>query len=69
MTRGLFEVQVPFFRPVWRRVVVTALCLGWAVFELSSGAAVWAALFGAAGVYLLWQFFIARWPQDGGGEE
>jgi len=56
---SLFEVRTPFFRPMWRRVVATALCLGWALVELLSGALFWAALFGAAGVVLFFQFFIA----------
>lgn len=53
-----FEVRSPFFRPLWRRVLATAICLGWALFELSNGAMLWAILFGAAGAALAWQFFV-----------
>lgn len=63
---SLFEVRTPFFRPLWRRVVATAICLGWALFELASGSAFWAVLFGGAGAVLFFQFFIAfdKGPQQ-----
>ncbi|MBT8418473.1 MAG: hypothetical protein KJO42_13625 [Silicimonas sp.] len=62
--QNLFEVRHPFFRPLWRRVLVTSLCLGWALVELANGAGVWAALFGVCGVYLFVQFFIRFDPAD-----
>jgi hypothetical protein len=65
----LIDVQHPFFRPLWRRVAVVAVCLGWAAVELSGGAVFWAILFGAVGVYCAHQFFVAFDPPDdqGGG--
>ena len=41
----------PFFAPLWRRVVIVALCLGWALFEVATGSPGWALMFGAAGAY------------------
>lgn len=55
---NLFEVRHPIFRPLWRRVLVTGLCLGWAAFELANGAILWAIFFGACGIHLFVQFFI-----------
>ena len=52
-----FDVRSPFFVPVWRRVVVVALVLGWALLELSRGSPGWAAFFAAAGLWCGWQFF------------
>ncbi len=52
------DVRTPFFRPLWRRVVAVALCLGWALYEISTGAVFWSILFGAAGLHLAWQFFV-----------
>ena len=52
------DVRTPFFRPLWRRVATTALCLGWAAFELATGSVFWAMLFGAVGLHLFWQFFV-----------
>ncbi|MEM9707260.1 MAG: hypothetical protein AAF871_00590 [Pseudomonadota bacterium] len=56
--KGL-EVRTPFFRTIWRRLLVTGLTLGWTAFEAAMGNLVWAAVFGAAGAYLVWAFFIA----------
>lgn len=58
------DVQHPFFRPIWRRVAVVAICLGWAVFEFVSGAPFWGMLFGAIGLYCAHQFFLAFDPPD-----
>ena len=62
--KSLFEVRHPCFRPLWRRVVVTAMCLAWALFELSNEAYAWAAIFGACGVHLFLQFFVKFDPAD-----
>lgn len=54
---GPFDLQLPFFLPLWRRVLTAGLPLLWAGFELATGAVFWAILFGAAGAYAAWQFF------------
>jgi hypothetical protein len=54
-----FDVRSEFFRPLWRRIVATAICLGWAVVEYLNGATGWALLFAVAGLALGWQFFLA----------
>lgn len=59
-----FEVRHPFFRPFWRRFVLTAAILLWALYELMNEQMIWAALFGAAGLYLLIQFFFKFDPAD-----
>ena len=59
---SFLDVQLPFFRPLWRRVITTAVCLAWAAVELLSGALMWAIIFGAAGFYLAWQFFVVFSP-------
>ena len=61
---SLLDVQTPFFRPLWRRVVVTVVCLAWTAIEISNGAVFWAILFGAAGLYLAWQFFVVFNPPE-----
>lgn len=60
----LLDVQLAFFRPLWRRVAVVAACLGWAVFEYMTDHPYWAAFFGALGVYCAHQFFVAFAPRD-----
>lgn len=63
--KGL-EIQVDFFRPLWRRVVLVVAVLGWALFEFIAGESFWGMLFGGLGVYALWQLFIADWPDADG---
>lgn len=62
--KNLFEVRHPIFRPLWRRALITAGCLLWAILELWNGSPGWAALFGACGVYLFWQFFVKFVPAE-----
>jgi len=62
--KKFLDVQHPFFIPLWRRVAVVGLTLGWAMFELISGSPFWAILFGAVGVFCAHQFFIAFDPKD-----
>ncbi len=63
--RKAFDVQHPLFRPLWLRLAIVALTCGWALFELAGGNLVWAAMFGAAGLYLAHQFLVAFDPDAG----
>lgn len=58
----LLDVQHPFFIPLWRRIAVVAVCLGWAVFETVAGSGIWALVFGGLGLFCAHQFFIAFDP-------
>ena len=58
-----FNVRHPMFNPLWRRILVVALCAGWTVFEFVNGSAFFGLLFGAAGAWCAHQFFIAWEPQ------
>lgn len=60
----LLDVQHPFFRPVWRRVAIVVLCLGWAAFEFMTASPFFGVLFGGIGVYCGYQFFFAFAPED-----
>ena len=68
---SMFELRVPFFVPLWRRILVMVICFGWAVFELMTGAVFWAILFGALGATAAWQFFLSGWPasSEGAGDD
>lgn len=59
----MFDLDHPFFRPLWIRIAVVALSLGWAVFELADGSPFWAMLFGALGVYAAYRFFVTFNPR------
>ncbi len=60
----LIDVQHRFFIPLWRRVLVVAVCLGWAAVEFSGRQWPWGLLFVAIGLYCAHQFFIAFDPPD-----
>lgn len=60
----MFELRVPFFVPLWRRIAVVVICFGWAGFELSTSAVFFAIIFAAIGATAFWQFFMSGWPND-----
>lgn len=59
---GFFDFTHPFYRPLWRRVLIVAAALGWAAFEALQGRPGWALVFAALGAAALWGLFIARSP-------
>ena len=59
----MFDLQVPFFIPVWRRVGTTGVTLGWAAFEYLTGSPGWALLFAGAGAYCFYSFFVVWDPK------
>jgi hypothetical protein len=63
--RKFLDASHPMFRPLWVRVLVVALCIGWAVFEFTGGSAFWGVLFLALGLYAGWVFFVE--DRRGGG--
>ena len=58
------DLQVDFFLPVWRRIAVVVVCIGWAFFEFATGAIAWGVIFGGIGLYAIWQFFLNGWPAN-----
>ncbi|MCY4459892.1 MAG: hypothetical protein OXC26_05755 [Albidovulum sp.] len=61
----MFNLQTPFFVPVWRRALTTAICLVWTLFELLLGNPGWALIFGAVGGWCVYQFFVVwKDPED-----
>lgn len=59
----MFDLQVPFFIPLWRRILTVGLTLGWAGFEVLTGSPAWGFLFGAAGIFCFYQFFVVWDPK------
>lgn len=60
----MFDLQLPFFIPLWRRIATVVVALGWAGVEATSGAFGWAALFAAAGLWAAYQFFVVWDPKE-----
>jgi len=64
--KKFFDTDHPMFRPLWVRVLIVAICAGWAVLELVTGSGTWAAIFFGLGAYAAWGFFIDFDPDRGG---
>ncbi len=54
----LIDSSHPFYRPLWRRVVIVAICLGWAVIEAATGGPFWAVIVGGVGIYAAWMLLL-----------
>ena len=52
------ERDVNFFRPVWRRIAVVAVCLIWAALEFWHGEQMWIFITLGLTGYAVWSFFI-----------
>ena len=53
----MIDASHSWFKPLWRRVLISILCIGWSGFELYTGNSGWAMLFFAMGV---WALFLHR---------
>ncbi|WP_071672627.1 hypothetical protein [Nioella nitratireducens] len=60
----MFDLDHPFFRPLWIRIAVVAVCGGWGLFELSNDATGWAFVFLGLGAYAAYGFFVTFDPRD-----
>jgi hypothetical protein len=60
----MFNLHVPFFLPLHRRAWTTGLVIAWALFALWTGNPGWALLFGAAGAYCAYEFFVVFDPKN-----
>lgn len=57
----MFNLAVPFFLPVWRRVGAVAVAILWGLFELSTGEVFWGVIFLGMGFIAAWKFATADW--------
>ncbi|MBF9032533.1 hypothetical protein HKCCE3408_19210 [Rhodobacterales bacterium HKCCE3408] len=62
--RSVFDIRHPYFRPLWVRLPITAIVLGWALVEALSGNLVWALVFAAGGGWLVYGWFVIFDPAD-----
>ncbi|MCK8782208.1 DUF3329 domain-containing protein [Rhizobium sp. NTR19] len=56
----MIDPDHPFYRPLWRRLLIPAVCLVWVIFELVAGEAFWAVIVGAIGAYATYKLFIEK---------
>ncbi|PCJ89080.1 MAG: hypothetical protein COA52_12635 [Hyphomicrobiales bacterium] len=59
---ALINVQLPFFKPLWRRIATVVICLGWGTFEFVDGSPFWGVLFVGLGLICAYEFFVAFNP-------
>jgi hypothetical protein len=64
---ALKQADVDFFRPLWRRVLATAVVVAWCGYEVFfSKDQLWITITAIAVAYCVWNFFL-RYPKDTGG--
>lgn len=56
------EQNSPFYKPLWRRIVITAIVALWVAFEIYQGSGFWLVIAVAMLCYALWIFFLS-WPK------
>ncbi len=59
---GFLDFSHPVYRPLWVRLAVVGVSLGWAAVEVVNGNPGWALMFGAAGAVALWGLFLTYDP-------
>ncbi|WP_176086713.1 DUF3329 domain-containing protein [Martelella sp. HB161492] len=57
--RKNFDLKHPMLKPLWLRLLLIAVCFGWAAVELTIGSRFWAGAVIAAGLYMVWVFFLS----------
>lgn len=58
----LIDPNHRFYRPLYVRVAIVAVCLGWAIVEATTGEPIWAIAVGAVGVYAAWMLLLNYTP-------
>lgn len=57
-----YEQASPFYRPLWRRIAITAGVAAWLAFEIYNNSGLWIAVACAMLGYAIWTFFLS-WPK------
>jgi hypothetical protein len=60
--KKFLDTDHPMFRPLWVRILIVAICVGWGIMEFATGAPFWGIIFLALGAYAAWGFFFAFDP-------
>ena len=54
----LIDLEHPFFEPVWIRVLVVVICMGWGLFEFANAAVLWGIFFCGIGLICAYRFSV-----------
>lgn len=63
--RNLFDTGHAALRPLWVRLLVVIVALGWGVFEMLTGAPFWGVIFLGFGAYAAWLLLVTYRAEDG----
>lgn len=58
----MFDLDDAFYRPLWIRVLLVAIALGWGLFEFLSGSPFFGIIFCGIGLHAGWRFFVTFSP-------
>jgi hypothetical protein len=59
----LIDPNHPVYKPLWVRVLIVAVCLGWATIEAFGPEPFWAVIVGGLGAYSAWMLLLNFNPQ------
>ena len=59
----MFDLAIPFFLPLWRRVAVVGVATLWGFFEFTTGQTFWGVIFVGMGALAVWKFWTANWSE------
>lgn len=60
----LIDPSHPIYKPLWVRILIVAVCFGWAAVETLGSQPFWAMLSGALGAYSAWMLLLNFKPQS-----
>lgn len=58
----LIDPTHPLYKPLWVRVLIVAVCFGWAIVEAFGPQPFWAVLAGGLGAYAAWVLLLTFNP-------
>ncbi len=61
----LFDFSDPFYKPLWIRVILVLIMVGWGLNEFALGAPLWGSVFVGVGVIAAWRFATIDYTSDG----
>ena len=58
----MIDPDHPFYKPLWRRILIPAVCWVWAIIEFIGDEPFWGVIVGALGAYATYKLFIEKRP-------
>ena len=56
----MIDPNHPFYAPLWRRLLIVAVCFVWAGVEFYSGEPFWGIIVGGVGIYATYKLFLEK---------